>query len=147
MIKRLIQRGVVLLAAAAIMASADLAAWAQTNETPPAAKGRSAEKKAGTEKKQKTLPFHGTLKAVDKATRTIAVGERVFQVTPETRIYKADKPAQLQDGVPGERVTGSYKSADGKLTAVSIYFGGKGQGKGDSKGPQKKQEKKATSEQ
>lgn len=114
---------------------------AQTNETPAAVKteGAKAEKKsppkqAGAKKageaKSRTLPFHGKLSAVDKMAKSISVGERTFQITSTTKIFKADKPALLEEGVVGELVTGSYKTnQDGKLAANSVYFGGKSAGK------------------
>lgn len=76
-------------------------------------------------KEGKPLPFNGKLTAVDKTAKTITVGERVFQVTADTKIMKDDKPATLDDGKVGEQVRGSYKSAEGKLDAVSIFFGPK----------------------
>ena len=48
-----------------------------------------------------------------------------FRNHVHTKITKDGKPAALSDGVVGERVSGSYKkTADGKLDAVTIYFGG-----------------------
>ena len=76
--------------------------------------------------KVKSLPFHGTLAAVDAKNRTIKVGERTFQITPETKILKDSKTAVLSDGVVGEKIGGAYlKEANGQLTAVSIRFGDK----------------------
>lgn len=72
------------------------------------------------------LPFHGKLKAVDKAAKTISVGEMTLQITSETTITKDGKPATLDDGVVGENVGGSYtKGEDGKLTAGKLHFGAK----------------------
>ena len=77
-------------------------------------------------KPKKSLVFHGKLKSVDKTAKTISVGERTFQITSETKISKADKPAMLEDGVVGEDVSGAYKKGDdGKLTATSVHFGPK----------------------
>jgi len=85
-------------------------------------------------KKSRAIPFSGNLKAVDKTAKTITVDKRTFQITAETKILKADKPASLENGVAGEYVTGSYtKSDDGKLLAHSIYFGGKTKAKGAEK--------------
>src|SRR5262245_30995127 len=50
-------------------------------------------------------PFHGKLKSVDKTAKTISVGTLVLQITSETKIAKADKPAVLEDGVVGENVS------------------------------------------
>jgi len=61
------------------------------------------------------VPFHGKLKGVDPIAKTLSVGEMVIQITPETRISKAGKPATLEDGVVGEMVGGAYrKTGDGK---------------------------------
>ena len=72
-----------------------------------------------------TLPFRGTLAAVDTNAMTLIVGKRMFNMTSETAVTKDDKPAVLADGVAGVPVRGSYKkNADGKLDAVTIRFGG-----------------------
>jgi hypothetical protein len=77
--------------------------------------------------KPKAIPFKGKLTAVDKPAMTITVSKRTFSITSETKLFKDGKPATLADGVVGERVTGSYfKGDDGKLTAKSVYWGGKG---------------------
>lgn len=71
--------------------------------------------------KPKSIPFHGTLSAIDKTALTITVGERTFQITSDTKINKNEKPAILDDAVVGDMVGGAYKkSADGKLDAVTI---------------------------
>ena len=88
----------------------------------------AADKPATGEKPRKEgrpIPFNGKLTAVDNSAKTITVGERVFHVTAETKVMKEDKPATLEDGKVGEQVRGSYKSAEGKLEAVSIFFGPK----------------------
>jgi hypothetical protein len=72
-----------------------------------------------------TLPFRGTLTAVDTNAMTLTVGKRMFNMTSETTVTRDDKPAVLADGVAGEPVRGSYKkNAEGKLDAVTIRFGG-----------------------
>jgi len=79
-----------------------------------------------TVKTAKGGPFHGKLAAVDKVAKTIVVGKRTFQITSETKIKKAGKPATLDDGVVGESVSGYVKpAADGKLTATTVTFGPK----------------------
>jgi hypothetical protein len=118
-----------------------------TNKSPAPAK--TADKKAAPEKKEAnsknhpSIPFHGTLKEVDKSAKTITVDKRTFHVTSETKkIYRGEKPATLEDGVVGEYVTGSYwKTDDGKLVANSIYFGGKNKDKKAETGTEKKKEK------
>jgi hypothetical protein len=91
------------------------------DQTPPATSGTPA-----APAKPKAIPFKGKLVAVDKTAMTVTVGKRTFEVTSETKVFKDGKPATLDDGVVGGRVTGSYlKTDDGKLKAKSIYFGGK----------------------
>ncbi|MST94630.1 MAG: hypothetical protein EXS33_05070 [Pedosphaera sp.] len=91
-----------------------------------AADKKPAPAEAGKAAKGKSLPFTGILTAVDKQAKTITVGERVFQVTSETKITKAGKPATLEDGVVGEEAAGSCKTADGgKMEAGSVRFGAK----------------------
>jgi hypothetical protein len=91
----------------------------------------------------KAVPFKGKISVVDKAAKTITLDDknkRVFLITSETKMMKGDKPATLDDGVVGELVTGSYhKGDDGKLSAKSVYFGGK-----PSEGDAKKKKKEAT---
>src|ERR1043166_2759220 len=89
----------------------------------PAAKSRS-EKKETASKKPTAGPFHGKLKAVDKAAKTITVGTRTFQITSETVINKAGKPATLAEAVAGEEVSGYVKPNDqGKLIATKLNIG------------------------
>jgi hypothetical protein len=93
-----------------------------------------AEKK----KERTTLPFHGKLKAVDTAAKTIAIGEHTYQITADTKIFKGDKAATLADAVVGENVGGSYKKAEGgKLDVLTVHFGPKPEGVADAK-PKKK---------
>jgi hypothetical protein len=110
---------------------------AQTTNKPP------TEKKEGTEKKARPIPFHGTLSAIDKGAKTISVGERVFQVTSETKIYKGEKaPATLDQGVVGAPVTGTYKKGEtGKLMAYTIHFSSKTEEKTAEKSAEKTTEK------
>ena len=89
---------------------------------------KPAVKKSGTEVKEgkKAHPFHGKLAAVDKMAKTITVGKSTYQITSETKIMKAGKPATLSDGVIGEEVSGYVKPDDaGKLVASSLTFGPK----------------------
>jgi Cu/Ag efflux protein CusF len=77
-------------------------------------------------KKSRSIPFSGTVTAIDKSAKTLKVDKRVLQITSETKIQKADKPTMLETGAVGDYVTGSYQKAeDGRLLAHSIYFGGK----------------------
>jgi len=102
----------------------------QINLQAQGAEGSASKEKAA--KANKTLPFNGTLKAVDKAAGTVTVGNRTFKLTAETKY--------LQGGIDqakiGEKVGGSYwKSDDGTLTVNSIRFGPK---------PDKKEKKEKT---
>lgn len=91
-----------------------------------AADKKPAPAEAGKAAKGKSLPFTGKLTAVDKQAKTITVGERVFQITSETRITKSGKPATLEDGVVGEEAAGSYKTGEGgKLEVGTVRFGAK----------------------
>lgn len=72
------------------------------------------------------LPFRGTVAAVDKAAKTVKVGERVFHISAETQLTKSGKPATIGDVAVGDPITGSYtKGDDGKLTAKTLRFGPK----------------------
>jgi len=51
---------------------------------------------------------------------------RVIQLTAETRFQRDGAKAKLQDGKPGERVSGSVrKNPEGNEEAVTVRFGGK----------------------
>jgi hypothetical protein len=122
-----------LLAAAVIGMPVQLRA--QTTNAP-----EKKAKHSETGAKRSTIPFHGKLKAVDHTAKTISVGETTIQVTSETKITKAGKPATLADGVVGEDVSGAYKkSEEGKVTALSVRFGPKPE---KSEAGEKKEEKK-----
>jgi hypothetical protein len=137
MIKSIWRIGAVTLLAAAI-AGMPVQLLAQTTNAPAPAKKSAAGTKDSAAKKKSPRPFKGKLAAVDKTAKTIKVGESVYQVTSETKINKAGKPATLEDGVVGELVTGHAKPAeDGKMVATSVFFGGKT----DQKGADKKQAK------
>ena len=88
----------------------------------------AAEAKPGDKKEATTraLPFRGKIAAVDKQAMTIKVGERTFQIIPDTRIVKAGKPATLAEANIGEDVGGSFREgADKKLNLVSLRIGAK----------------------
>jgi hypothetical protein len=77
-------------------------------------------------KKARALPFHGKVEAIDATAKTIMVGKETIQITSETKIVKAGKPATLADGAVGDQIGGSYRKDDaGKLNAISIRFGPK----------------------
>ena len=92
-------------------------------QTPPPGRKNSATSSA-------TLPFRGTLTAVDTNVMTLTVETRTFEITSGTMITKDGKPAVLAEGVVGEMVRGAYKkNAEGRLDAVTVHFGGKTEGK------------------
>jgi hypothetical protein len=107
---------------AALVVGVPLTAPAQDKPAPPPGTPAAPAK-------PKAIPFHGKLAAVDKTNKTITLDEktqRTFEVTSQTKIMKAGKPATLDDGVVGDDVAGQYiKNADGKLEAKSIRFGPK----------------------
>ena len=133
MIKSVLRIGAVSLLAAAIVGlPAQL--LAQTTNNPAANKKAAVAKKDTTAKKKSAHPFRGKLAAVDKAAKTIKVGESIYQITSETKITKAGKPATLEDGVVDEPVTGYAKpAADGKMAATTLRFGAKVEEKGADK--------------
>ena len=111
---------------AAAMAGAPVPLPGQTTNTNKAPAEKKATAPANSEKTAKGGPFHGKLAAVDKVAKTIVVGKRTFQITSETKIKKAGKPATLEEGVVGETVSGYVKpTADGKLAATTVNFGPK----------------------
>ena len=121
-----------LLAVAIVVAPARMLAQDQ--------KGPGTTEKKHASKNNKGIPFHGKVKALDKTLKTISVGERVFQITSETKIKKDGKPATMDDAVVGDDIGGTYtRSADGKLTAKTLRLGPKSEGK--SKGAGKKEKK------
>src|SRR6266542_1390773 len=97
----------------AAVALAPVQGFAQEKKKDDATSEKKGERKAGN-------VFRGKIDAVDKTAKTIKVGERTFQVTAETRMMKAGKPATLDDAVVGDEIGGTYKEADGKLNAVSL---------------------------
>jgi hypothetical protein len=148
MLKSISKIGVLSLLAAAL-AGLPLPISAQTTN-PPSATKQTKQPAAQKKPASASIPFQDTIAAVDKVARTITVGKtskRVFQVTSETKIFKADKtPALFEDAVVDEHITGSYtKSDDGKLTAKSLYFGTKPDTKSDTKSDTKAPAPKSSS--
>ena len=110
---------------------------AQTKEKPAKT---ATEKKEGAEKKPSAGPFHGKLAGVDKTAKTITVGKRTFQITSETKMFKAGKPATLDEGIVGEEASGYVKpTEDGKLVATKVNFGPKTNTEGTKAGEKKKE--------
>ena len=88
-------------------------------KTPPA--GSAPEKPAAPAAPvARALPFRGTVAAVDKAAKTVTVGERVFHIASDTKLMKGSQAAMLADINVGDAISGNYtKADDGKLTAKS----------------------------
>ena len=62
------------------------------------------------------------------------MGKRTFQLTPETKIIKNEKPATLDDGLVDDVVSGYFKTApDGKLVLTTVRFGPKANSKSSDK--------------
>jgi len=84
-------------------------------------KGSAAGEKAAATK-PKTLPFNGTLKAVDQEAGTVKVGNRTFKLTADSKYLQGS----LSTAKVGEKVGGSYwKGDDGTLIVNSIRIGPK----------------------
>jgi len=133
MIKSVLRIGAVCLLAAAI-AGMPVQLLAQSTNKPAADKKSAAARKDSAAKKKTAHPFHGKLAEVDKVAKTIKVGESIYQITSETKITKAGKPATLEDGVVGEPVSGYAKPTEaGKMTATTVRFGAKVEEKGAEK--------------
>jgi hypothetical protein len=125
MLRSLLRISAVALLGAAI-AGLPLQALAQTTNKPAAVKQSAPDQSDSTAKKKAGHPFRGKLAAVDQTAKTIKVGESTYQITSQTKIMKAGKPATLDDGVIGEDVGGYAKPTDdGKMTATSLRFGPK----------------------
>ncbi len=109
-----------LVAAPSVVRAEDASSKSEssTNAVPHAAK-----KHGGT-------PFHGKVASVDAAGATVTVGSLTINITSETKITKAGKPATSSDITVGEKISGSYKKGEaGKLDATTITIGEKGEGK------------------
>ncbi len=125
MLKSIVKFGALGLLAAAV-AGLPFHALAQSTNKTAAAKKPAAKEPAKAEKKQPNLPYKGNLTAIDKQAKTMTIGKRTFQITSDTKLFRAGKPATLDDGVKDEYVTLSYQKADGdKFNAHNVYFGGK----------------------
>lgn len=121
------------------LVAAPAAVSAQTTKENPSKS--PAEKQPTTDKKPSAGPFHAKLAAVDKSAKTITVGKRTFQITSETKLNKAGKPATLDDAVVGEEVSGYVKPNDqGKLVATKVNFGPKADTTNTTKSEKKKKE-------
>ena len=133
MIRSVLRIGAVGLLAAAV-AGMPAQLLAQSTNKPAAERKSAAAKKDSASKQKAAHPFHGKLAAVDKAAKTIKVGQSTYQITSATKIAKAGKAATLEDGVVGEPVSGFVKPTDdGKMTATTVRFGAKVEENGSEK--------------
>lgn len=83
---------------------------------------------AAKNKKERAIPFHGMISAVDQTAKTFTIAGkekgRVFKVTEQTVLTKAGTVATMKDVVANEEVRGSYsKAADGSLEAKTAKLG------------------------
>ena len=115
------------LAVAALVAAPALVRAEDSPAPKPAAEsGAPAKKHGGT-------PFHGKVSAVDATAMTVKLTSQTLNVTSETKILKAGKPATFADITAGEIIAGQYKKdSAGKLDATVIHIGDKAE-KPDSK--------------
>jgi hypothetical protein len=103
---------------------AAVAACLVTLPAPAADKKPAPEEKKGEKKGPNPIPFRGKISAVDKAAKTVTVGERKFHVLATTKVNKAGKPATLDDAVVGEDVGGAYLEGEGgRLELRSLRLG------------------------
>ncbi len=120
---RILRLALLAVLAGAIAALPSPLAAQSTNK--PASK-KTAEQKETSKQGKKAHPFRGKLAEVDKMAKTITIGKSVYQVTSETKMTKAGKPATLGDAVVGEQVSGYAKPNDaGKMVATRLTFGPK----------------------
>src|SRR5687768_1394411 len=89
-----------------------------------------SESKSESKPRQAAYPFYRTLDSVDPKAKTITLRgkkkNRVILVTSDTRVQKNGASVPLENGAPGERVSGSVrKNAAGQEEAVTIRFGPK----------------------
>ena len=116
------------LAAPFSLNAADSTSTATTTNTPakteasvPAANAAAPAAKTA---KVSSLPFKGSVVAIDKTAKTFSIGTkvvRVFAVTDKTKLINGKAAATFADLAIGTQVTGAYtKTADGKLDAVSV---------------------------
>ena len=92
----------------------------------PAADKKPDPTEKGEKKAATHIPFHGKIDGLDKAAKTIKVGERTFHLTSTTKVMKAGKLAAFDDAKSGDEVGGTYhEGAGGKLELLSLRVGPK----------------------
>ena len=78
----------------------------------------------------KSYPFRGELDSVAADGLSLKMRgktkPRIILVSSETRTWRGEATATLQDAQPGERVTGSvFRNEQGKEQALTVRLGGK----------------------
>lgn len=140
--KRILSSLTLSLCLASVLAAGSFSANAA--DKAPEKKAEKAEKKA-EKAVTKSRPVMGKIEAVDKTMKTLTLsGEKkqVLQVTSETKIIKAGKPATFDDATVGEEIGGSVVEEGGKLVLKSLRVGAKpGEGDKEPKGPSKAKKK------
>ena len=125
----------------ASMFLAPVMAIAQEKSEKPKTPAADPEKAAPT---ARAVPFRGTVAAVDKNAKTVSVGERVFHISPETKLMKDNQAATVADIAVGDAIAGNYtKGDDGKLTAKMMRVGPKPAAAQAEKKPLEKKKDKA----
>lgn len=139
--KKTTLRVAVLSLLAAVLAAGPAQSFAQDKDK-KADKAPAEKKEAPAgEKKKGRPPLNGKIAAVDKQAKTVTIGQTTFQITSETRIEKAGKPATLDDVVIGEPATARIRETDeGKKVATNLRVGPRpeGESKSDGRGKGKK---------
>jgi len=100
-----------------------------------AATSPAADAASSPAKKQKALPFHGIISAVDQTAKTFSIAgkekTRVFRITDRSVItikntgkphfHRPDKTGTMTDVAIGQKVSGSFwKNADDSLEVKSV---------------------------
>jgi hypothetical protein len=122
-----------------LIVSSPLSVSAQEQEKE---KGKSKTGKK-EDKAKRTVPFRGTVKSSDRNSMSVTVEGKdkvqVINVSSETRIMKAGKPATFADIAVGDDVRAVVKqNAEGKETADTILIQSPAAGKDEKKDEDKK---------
>lgn len=77
------------------------------------------------------IPYRGDISAIDAGAKTFTIKgkkskERIFAITPTTKLLKDGNPAAWEDLKVGEAVRGSaVKKSEGQYEAMSVKMGAK----------------------
>ena len=144
--KKTTLRIAVLSLLAAVLAAGPTPGLAQEKKNDKATEEKK-EAPGGEKKKKGQPPLNGKIAAVDKNAKTVTIGKTTIQITSETRIEKAGKPATLDEVAVGEpAVARVRKTDDGKNLAMSLRVGPR-PGDEEKKGGEKKGEGKKKKQQ